>query len=66
MPKRVICRQRLPSSEEANLILLQRRSEGWRSKFHELYDHLTPDQWLYPRGVSAPLSAATAAKHLQL
>ncbi|KAK9794597.1 hypothetical protein WJX73_003171 [Symbiochloris irregularis] len=42
-----------PSSEEAKVILLQLHPASWTSKFHELFDHLTPDQWSFPHGVGA-------------
>ncbi|KAK9804085.1 hypothetical protein WJX73_005195 [Symbiochloris irregularis] len=45
-----MARSALPSSKEANFILLQRRPISWASKFHEFFDHLTPDQWTSPRG----------------
>ena len=51
----VACRTGLPTSQEANLILLQKRPQSWLSKFHELFDHITPDQWSFPHGVSQQL-----------
>ncbi|KAK9798562.1 hypothetical protein WJX73_006562 [Symbiochloris irregularis] len=48
-----MARDLVPSSQEANLVLLQLNSRSWSSKFHELYDHLTPDQWSFPHGVGA-------------
>lgn len=34
-------------------MLLQIHVESWTSPFHELFDHLTPDQWSFPHGVRA-------------
>ncbi|KAK9792050.1 hypothetical protein WJX73_006785 [Symbiochloris irregularis] len=45
-----IARDHEPSSEEANLIILQAHLPSWTAKFHELFDHLTPDQWSFPHG----------------
>ena len=60
----VLCRTRLPTSQEANLVLLQLRPHGWTSKFHYLFDHLTPDQWLWPRGVSHLNQSMHACRHV--
>ncbi|KAK9804102.1 hypothetical protein WJX73_007577 [Symbiochloris irregularis] len=39
-----------PNSTEANLVILQTHVESWTSKFHELFDHMTPNQWSFPHG----------------
>lgn len=54
----VTCRDHKPNSQEANLVVVQTHPLSWSSKFHELYDHLTPDQWSFPHGVSTLHSLA--------
>lgn len=53
------CRQGLPSSEEANLLIIHKRAGPLVSKFRSIFDHITPDRWLWPNGVRAHLHACT-------
>lgn len=43
----------MPAPRNTDLIVLQKHAENWQSKFHDLFDHITPHQWSYPHGVSA-------------
>lgn len=42
----------LPSSSEANLVIISGRAESYTSGFAYLFDYITPDQWAWPKGVS--------------
>ena len=56
-PAPVGCRQGLPSSEEANLLIIHKRPGSLVSKFRTIFDHVTPDRWLWPNGVRAQAAA---------
>lgn len=43
----------LPSSGEANLVIISGRAESYTSGFAYLFDYITPDQWAWPKGVGA-------------
>ena len=57
------CRQSLPSSEEANLLIIHKRPGSLVSKFRTIFDHVTPDRWLWPNGVRAAAAACQLKEH---
>ena len=45
------CREELPTSEEAPLQIIHRRPGSLSSKWRNVFDHITPDRYVYPNGV---------------
>ena len=44
-------RSELPTSAEAPLQIIHKRPGSMVSKFRNMFDHITPDRWMYPNGV---------------
>ena len=51
----------MPSSKDANLILLAMEPGALNFRFSHLWPHITPDHWVFPKGVR-PCSAAVVLR----